>query len=186
MSKCIPIGPVCVVANRHLLQKFAAEFKRRNLKYGEKTAAYATCVSRLSTKRGLNTKTHLVVDAYGMPLRFLGTDATIADRTVAEKLISGFQVKYLLADRGYNTDAIVSSALQAGIIPVIPPKKNRKVLRGYDKHVYKLRHLVENAFWISRNGEALLRVMLKMLHLLSQRSKLDVSLFGWKFIDDTV
>ena len=30
--------------------------------------------------------------------------------------------------------------------PVIPPKKNRKVQREYDKELYKARHLVENAF----------------------------------------
>ena len=30
--------------------------------------------------------------------------------------------------------------------PVIPPKKNRKMQREYDKHLYKTRHLVENAF----------------------------------------
>lgn len=30
--------------------------------------------------------------------------------------------------------------------PVIPPKKNHKVLREYDKDLYKARHLVENAF----------------------------------------
>jgi transposase len=28
---------------------------------------------------------------------------------------------------------------------VIPPKKNRKDQRDYDKNIYKLRHLVENA-----------------------------------------
>jgi len=30
--------------------------------------------------------------------------------------------------------------------PVIPPKKNRRVARRYDKELYKARHLVENAF----------------------------------------
>ena len=29
---------------------------------------------------------------------------------------------------------------------VIPPKKNRKEQRAYDKALYKIRHLVENAF----------------------------------------
>jgi len=29
---------------------------------------------------------------------------------------------------------------------VIPPKKNRKEQRPYDKEIYTLRHLVENAF----------------------------------------
>ena len=54
--------------------------------------------------------------------------------------------EYLLADRGYDTDAIIQHALQAEMTPVIPPKKNRNVLRNYDKDIYKLRHLVENAF----------------------------------------
>lgn len=30
--------------------------------------------------------------------------------------------------------------------PVIPPRKNRKLLREYGEYLYKLRHLVENAF----------------------------------------
>ena len=29
--------------------------------------------------------------------------------------------------------------------PVIPPRVHRKVARHYDKYLYKLRHLVENA-----------------------------------------
>jgi transposase len=29
---------------------------------------------------------------------------------------------------------------------VIPPKRNRKQARCYDKHLYRVRHLVENAF----------------------------------------
>ena len=81
-----------------------------------------------------------------MPVRFFVTDATVADCSVAETLIANFQTEYLLADRGYDTDAIIERALLAGMTPVIPPKKNRKVLRDYDKYLYKLRHLVENAF----------------------------------------
>ncbi len=33
-----------------------------------------------------------------------------------------------------------------GAQAVIPPRKNRKQPREYDKALYKLRHLVENAF----------------------------------------
>ena len=61
-------------------------------------------------------------------------------------MIEGFQAEYLLADRGYDTDAIILKAVSAGMTPVIPPKKSRKQLREYDKYLYKLRHLVENAF----------------------------------------
>lgn len=52
----------------------------------------------------------------------------------------------LLADRGYDTDEIVSFAVKAGMETIIPPKRNRKELREYDRYLYKLRHLIENAF----------------------------------------
>jgi len=37
-------------------------------------------------------------------------------------------------------------AIEAGIVPVIPPKSNRKERRKYDEYLYRIRHLVENAF----------------------------------------
>jgi Transposase and inactivated derivatives len=61
-------------------------------------------------------------------------------------LIEGFTAEYLLADRGYDTDALIAAAFTAGMQIVIPPKCNRKLQRDYDKYLYKLRHLVENAF----------------------------------------
>ena len=61
-------------------------------------------------------------------------------------MIEGFAAEYLLADRGYDTDAIVEYALSAGMQVVIPPKRNRKCQREYDEYLYKIRHLVENAF----------------------------------------
>ena len=53
---------------------------------------------------------------------------------------------YLLADKGYDSDAIIEQARQQGMTAVIPPRKNRTVQRPYDEDLYKLRHLVENAF----------------------------------------
>ena len=61
-------------------------------------------------------------------------------------MIEGFQAEYLLADRGYDTDAIILQVMEQDMIPVIPSKKNRKQLREYDEYLYKIRHLVENAF----------------------------------------
>lgn len=61
-------------------------------------------------------------------------------------MIEGLVAQNLLADRGYDTDAIVQQAEAANMNVVIPPKKNRKVQRSYDKDIYKVRHLVENAF----------------------------------------
>ena len=61
-------------------------------------------------------------------------------------MIEGLDAAYLIADRGYDTDAILDQAAEQHMEAVIPPKKNRKVQRPYDKHLYRLRHLVENAF----------------------------------------
>ena len=81
-----------------------------------------------------------------MPCRISITEGPKADCTQAGNLIQGISADYLLADRGYDSDEIIQRATDQDIISVIPPRKNRKVLREYDKHLYKLRHLVENAF----------------------------------------
>jgi transposase len=61
-------------------------------------------------------------------------------------LIKGLHAEHLLADKGYDSDAIVEQATCQGMQAQIPPRKNRKDQRPYDKALYKLRHLVENAF----------------------------------------
>jgi transposase len=61
-------------------------------------------------------------------------------------LIEGLDAACLLADRGYDTNRIIEVAEQAKMQVVIPPKKNRKIQRKYDKELYRTRHLVENAF----------------------------------------
>jgi transposase len=86
------------------------------------------------------------VDAHGLPLRIIVTAGTDADCRHGEALIEGFTARCLLADKGYDTDAMIQAGLAAGMTVVIPPKRNRVVHRPYDKEVYKQRHLVENAF----------------------------------------
>ena len=104
-----------------------------------------------SHKRGLNTKLHLAVDAHGMPVRMLITEGTAADCTQASELIEGIDAEYLLADKAYDTDAVINQCQDQGIEPVIPSKSNRKQPRGHDRYLYRQRHLVENAFlWLKR------------------------------------
>ena len=110
-------------------------------------------------KRGLNTKIHLAVDSSGMPVRAIITEGTRADCKEAIHLIEGIDAQNLLADRGYDTSEIVAFALSAGINVVIPPKKNRKVQREYDRYLYKIRHLVENAFlWLELSSQVQQRI----------------------------
>lgn len=81
-----------------------------------------------------------------MPLKILITDGTTADCTQASHLIEGLDAHYLLADKAYDSEKILQQAESQGMVSVIPPRKNRKIQREYDKNLYKLRHLVENAF----------------------------------------
>ncbi|MCL1854270.1 MAG: IS5 family transposase [Clostridia bacterium] len=98
------------------------------------------------TKGGFNTKIHLAVDANGMPVRILVTAGTVHDCTQACTLIEGIPAEWLLADRGYDSNVIIEKAASQNMKIVIPPKKNRKDQRDYDTYLYRLRHLIENAF----------------------------------------
>jgi transposase len=88
----------------------------------------------------------LAVDAFGRPVRMVVTSGTVADCAVAERLIEGVDADYCLADKGYDTDYIRELIYKNGMDAVIPPKKNRKRPIEFDPEIYKLRHLVENAF----------------------------------------
>ena len=88
----------------------------------------------------------MAVDAHGLPVRAMITEGTVADCTKAIDLINGFAANHLLADRAYDTREIIEYAESNGIGIVIPPKKNRLNQRDCDWALYKLRHLVENAF----------------------------------------
>lgn len=74
------------------------------------------------------------------------TAGTIADCIQACTLVEEINAENLLADKGYDSDEFIDSLVKEGINPVIPPRKNRKNPRHYDKYLYRFRHLVENAF----------------------------------------
>ena len=82
-----------------------------------------------------------------MPVRVIVTDGTVADCSQAGELIEGIDADYLLADRGYDTDNVIKQVTEAEIEIVIPPKKNRKEQRQYNKDIYENRHHVENTFF---------------------------------------
>jgi transposase len=53
---------------------------------------------------------------------------------------------FLIADKGYDADALRRNLRSAGTTPVIPGRCNRKRPIIYDKVRYRERHLIENAF----------------------------------------
>ena len=95
-------------------------------------------------KRGLNSKIHLAVDALGRIIKTFITAGTIHDCNLASSLIEGLDADIILADKAYDTNDIISLALDYGMEVCIPPKKNRKEQRYYDQELYKWRYIIEN------------------------------------------
>lgn len=74
----------------------------------------------------------------------------------ADVLLPKIEAPTLIADKSYDADKRVIVPLsQKGKILVIPSKKNRKIERFYDKHLYKSRHLIENFFAKLKNYRAI-------------------------------
>ena len=71
------------------------------------------------------------------------------DAPEGRKLIESLSCKsgyYLLMDRAYEDNETQALALMQGLVPVVPPKKNRKTPWQYDSELYKRRNEVERFF----------------------------------------
>jgi transposase len=124
------------------------------------------------SRGGLTTKIHAAVDALGNPVWLLLTAGQAFEYGQASTLIEGFNVGHIVADKGYDSDDFVETIENSGAIAVIPPRRNRKNMRTYDKHLYKERNLVERFFQkiknfrrIATRYERLARNYLAMLQL---------------------
>src|SRR3990167_5026601 len=74
---------------------------------------------------GFSSKIHAKVDSFGMPLDFALTAGQEHEIKSAEILLGDLRSDYLLADRGYDCDALRKILQARGTEPVIPGKKNR-------------------------------------------------------------
>ena len=52
----------------------------------------------------------------------------------------------MIGDKGYDSDRLAEALESQGMKVCIPPRSNRKNPRKFDEYLYKVRHLVENAF----------------------------------------
>lgn len=55
-------------------------------------------------------------------------------------------LKYVIADKGYETSAVKSLIRHLKATPVIPPKANRVFPETYDKKLYRTRCKIEHFF----------------------------------------
>jgi transposase len=83
---------------------------------------------------------------------------------------------YLLADKGYDTDAIRASLKNAGVRCCIPPKCNRKANIRWNRHIYRTRNHIERMIGhlkinraIATRYDKLARSFLDALHVATIR-----------------
>ena len=98
------------------------------------------------SRGGLSTKIHAATEALGLPVRLIGSPGQRNDIALAHDLIDGFEAQAILADKCYDADHLCDKIEKAGTDVVIPPKRNRKTQRSYDRDLYKERNRVERFF----------------------------------------
>lgn len=82
----------------------------------------------------------------GNPLRVTLSAGQIADIEQAAALIKDQPAEFIVADKGYDSDAFVDTITMQGGQAVIPPRSNRLTPRAFDRHLYKSRNLIERFF----------------------------------------
>lgn len=95
------------------------------------------------SRGGVSTKIHVAVDGVGKPTKIILSPGQDHDVNKAPELIQDSQADKVIADKAYDSDALVAQIQAQGATPVIPPKKNRIEPREYDREDYKNRNVVE-------------------------------------------
>jgi transposase len=89
-----------------------------------------------------------LADALGRPLAFHLTVGEAADCKAYDALIDLPEraPDALLADKGYDADAIRADLVKRNIEAVIPGRSNRRVKIAHDRALYKQRNRIERMF----------------------------------------
>ncbi|WP_404926399.1 IS5 family transposase [Mesorhizobium sp. ORM16] len=99
------------------------------------------------SRGGLTTKIHALVDAQGRPIKLSLTAGHKSDIASAADLIKDLpEGAMLLADKGYDANALRTAVTERKAWANIPPKGNRKDAICFSPFLYKARNLIERFF----------------------------------------
>src|ERR1700761_1842653 len=101
------------------------------------------------SRGGLTTKIHALVDGQGRALKLLLSAGHVADITIAPALVADLSARdcgTLVADKGYDSDALRSLLVEKDIFPCLALNATRKESRPFHRGYYRERHHVENFF----------------------------------------
>jgi transposase len=88
-----------------------------------------------------------VVDQDGLPVRLLITPGQSSDKTAVPDLLKGLPAACaLVADRGYDSRAILDLVARAGGQAHIPTQSRVKLQRSVEPSLYRRRNLIERFF----------------------------------------
>ncbi|MDR0281274.1 MAG: IS5 family transposase [Paucimonas sp.] len=127
------------------------------------------------SRGGLTTKIHMLCDANGVPLRFLLSGGQASDISYAEPLLDDVCIptskrgrprkrcRWLLADKGYDADALRRYCDRYRMQPVIPLRAMKRkpkpgLPRLFDRPKYRQRNVIERMFgWLKENRRIVTR-----------------------------
>ena len=143
---------------------------------GRKRGAYRRALGR--SRGGFTSKLHCLADARGRPLAFPLTVGEAADCKAYDTLIALPEQapKALLADKGYDADAIRTDLARRNIQAVIPGRSNRRIKIEHDRALYRERNHIERFFGrlkinraIAARYDQLAESFLSMVHIAAAR-----------------
>lgn len=130
------------------------------------------------SRGGFTCKVHCLSDAKGVPLAFHLTPGEAADCAAFEDVYALGDVKpgYLLADKGYDTNAIRDRLKDDGVRATIPSKSNRVKAIRWNKALYRERNRIERMIGhlkinraVATRYDKLARSFLDALHIAAIR-----------------
>ena len=126
------------------------------------------------SRGGFSSKLHGLADGLGNPLAFRLTAGQQGDAPQALPLLDGLATTAVIADKAYDTDAILQAVAAGGALAVIPRKATRSHQRPTDWQLYRQRHKIENLFGFMKHYrrvfarfEKLARRYLAFVHLVA-------------------
>ena len=113
---------------------------------GRKKGAHQESIGR--SRGGQTTKIHLRTNSIGLPIAITLSSGEASDYKGYEPLMQepGPRPSIMIADKGYDSDAIREDLVARNVEAVIPMRRCRKVQRPIDGAVYALRNLIERCF----------------------------------------
>ena len=100
------------------------------------------------SRGGQTTKIHLRTNSIGLPIAITLSSGEASDYKSYEPLMQepGPRPRVMIADKGYDSDAIRNDLAVREVEAVIPMRRCRKIQTPIDGAVYALRNLIERCF----------------------------------------